>query len=238
MNSLACFRVVGPRTSNHHIYRMHAITDFFHTLGSPAGLKHIVREGGMLMMALIIFAENGILAGFFLPGDSLLITAGILVGADHILPVIPLLVVLSLAAILGETVGYFIGKKAGKTLYQRPNSRLFKREHLERAHHFYQKHGGKTIVLARFIPIIRTFVPVVAGAAEMDFKRFTLFNIAGGVLWVCVVLLVGLLLGASVKNIGDYIYLIIGIVILLSLLPPVIEYVRNRARRRERLPVE
>ncbi len=214
---------------------MHAIADFFHTLSSPAGLEHLVSEGGMLMLALIIFAENGILAGFFLPGDSLLITAGILIGGHQVaLAFVPLMGVLVLAAILGETVGYYIGKKAGQKLYQRPDSRLFKREHLQRAHHFYEKHGGKTIVLARFIPIIRTFVPVVAGAAEMDIQRFTLFNILGGVLWVCGVMLAGLALGVSVKNIGDYIYLIIGGVILISMIPPIIEFFRARARRAAR----
>ncbi|HET6401549.1 MAG TPA: VTT domain-containing protein [Candidatus Kapabacteria bacterium] len=211
---------------------MHEISSLFHTLSSPVGLEHLVNEGGMLMLAIIIFAENGVLAGFFLPGDSLLITAGILIGGHRVaIEFLPLAGVLTLAAIAGETVGYYIGKTAGQKLYQRPNSRLFKREHLERAHKFYEKHGGKTIVLARFIPIIRTFVPVVAGAAEMDIKRFTMFNIAGGLLWVCGVMLIGLLLGASVKNIGNYIYLIIGIVIVLSMLPPVIEFLRNRARR-------
>jgi membrane-associated protein len=211
---------------------MHAITDLLHTLSSPAGLEQLVSEGGMLMLAIIIFAENGILAGFFLPGDSLLITAGILIGGHRVtIEFLPLAAVLTLSAIVGETVGYYIGKTAGIKLYQRPNSRLFKREHLERAHKFYEKHGGQTIILARFIPIIRTFVPVVAGAANMEAKKFTMFNIVGGLLWVCGVMLVGLLLGASVKNIGDYIYLIIGIVIVLSMIPPVIEFLRNRARR-------
>ncbi|HZK76027.1 MAG TPA: VTT domain-containing protein [Candidatus Kapabacteria bacterium] len=211
---------------------MHAITDLFHTLSSPVGLEHLVSEGGMLMLAIIIFAENGVLAGFFLPGDSLLITAGILIGGHRVtIEFLPLAIVLTLSAIMGETVGYYIGKAAGQKLYQRPNSRLFKREHLERAHKFYEKHGGQTIILARFIPIIRTFVPVVAGAAGMDAKKFTMFNIMGGVLWVCGVMLLGLLLGASVKNIGDYIYLIIATVIVLSMLPPVIEFFRNRARR-------
>ena len=212
---------------------MHAISQFFHTLSSPEGLFSIINDGGMVMLALIIFAENGLLVGFFLPGDSLLITSGILIGSHQVsIDFVPLMFALVLAAIIGETVGYWIGKKAGQTLYQRPKSRLFKREHLLRAHHFYEKHGGKTIVLARFIPIIRTFVPVVAGAAEMDLKRFTLFNVAGGILWVCGVMVAGLLLGASVKNIGDYIYLIIGGVIVLSMIPPVIEFFRARARRR------
>jgi membrane-associated protein len=216
---------------------MHAFTDFLHTFSSPAGLEHLVSEGGMVMLAIIIFAENGLLAGFFLPGDSLLITAGILIGGHRVtIEFIPLAMVLTVSAIVGESVGYYIGKKAGERLYQRPNSRLFKREHLTRAHHFYEKHGGQTIILARFIPIIRTFVPVVAGAAGMDGKKFTMFNIAGGILWVCGVMLVGLLLGASVKNIGDYIYLIIGIVIVLSMLPPIIEFFRSRGRRGQSLP--
>jgi membrane-associated protein len=211
---------------------MHAITDFFHIISSPDGLQQLVSSGGMIALAIIIFAENGLLVGFFLPGDSLLITAGILIGGHRVdIDFIPLALVLWACAVIGESVGYYIGKKAGDTLYQRPDSRFFKREHLARTHAFYEKHGGKTIVLARFIPIIRTFVPVVAGAARMDLKKFTIYNIAGGLLWTFGVLLLGLVLGKSVANIGDYLYLIIGIVIVLSMLPPGIEYFRNRARR-------
>jgi membrane-associated protein len=211
---------------------MHALADFLHTLSSPDGLQNLVSNGGMFLLAAIIFAECGLLVGFFLPGDSLLITAGILIGGHRVqIDFVPLALVLWLAAVVGESVGYYIGKKAGKTLYNRPNSRFFKREHLERTHAFYQKHGGKTIVLARFIPIIRTFVPVVAGAGEMDMKTFTLYNIAGGFLWIVGVLLIGLLLGKSVANIGDYLYLIIGLVILLSIIPPAIEFLKARKRK-------
>ncbi|SRR5579883_666431 len=221
---------------------MHSILDFFHTLGSSEGLQRLITEGGPLLLSAIIFAENGLLVGFFLPGDSLLITAGILIGSSRIeIQFLPLALALSLAAIIGESIGYYIGKKAGETLYQRPNSRFFKREHLERTHAFYEKHGGKTIVLARFIPILRTFVPVVAGAAKMDIRKFTLFNIIGGIVWVFGVLALGLILGKSVKNIGDYLYLVIGIVIVLSALPPIIEFFRNKARmrkQRERLANE
>ncbi len=212
---------------------MHAITDFFHTISSPDGLQHLVSSGGMIALAIIIFAENGLLVGFFLPGDSLLITAGILIGGHKVdIDFIPLALVLWLSAVVGESVGYYIGKKAGDTLYNRPDSRFFKREHLQRTHAFYEKHGGKTILLARFIPIIRTFVPVVAGAARMDLKKFTIYNIAGGLLWTFGVLLLGVVLGKSVANIGDYLYLIIGIVIVLSMLPPGIEFFRSRARKR------
>jgi membrane-associated protein len=211
---------------------MHAITDFLHALSSPDGLQQLVSSGGMVALAIIIFAENGLLVGFFLPGDSLLITAGILIGGHRVnIEFMPLALVLFVAAVVGESVGYFIGKKAGDTLYKRPNSRLFKQAHLARTHKFYEKHGGKTIVLARFIPIVRTFVPVVAGAARMDLKKFTIYNIAGGLIWTFGVLLIGLVLGRSVANIGDYLYLIIGLVIVLSMLPPAIEYFKSRSRR-------
>ncbi len=212
---------------------MHAITDFFHTLSSPDGLQHLVSSGGMIALAIIIFAENGLLVGFFLPGDSLLITAGILIGGHKVdIDFTTLAIVLWIAAIVGESVGYYLGRLAGETLYKRPDSRFFKREHLARTHAFYEKHGGKTIVLARFIPIIRTFVPVVAGAARMDLKKFTIYNIAGGLIWTFGVLLLGLVLGKSVANIGDYLYLIIGIVIVLSMLPPGIEYFKSRRRHK------
>jgi membrane-associated protein len=206
------------------------LTDFFHTVTSSKGIESLVTEGGIYALAAIIFSENALLVGFFLPGDSLLITAGILIGSKRVdINFLVLAVVLCVAAIIGESVGYFIGKKAGQTLYRRPNSRFFKREHLMRTHHFYEKHGGKTIILARFIPIIRTFVPVVAGAAGMDLKKFTIFNIVGGIVWIFAGLLAGLILGQTVDNIGDYLYLVIGIVIFLSALPPIIEYFRHRA---------
>ncbi len=212
---------------------MDQLSHYFHTLTSADGIQHLVVKGGYIALALIIFSENALLVGFFLPGDSLLITAGILIGTQKVaLDVLPLALLLVVSAIIGEMVGYFIGRKAGKTLYQREDSRLFKREHLLRTHTFYEKHGGKTIILARFIPIIRTFVPVVAGAAEMEWKRFLLFNVIGGVIWIFAGLLLGLLLGEKIPRIGDYLYLVIGTVIVLSLLPPVIEWLRNRNRKR------
>ncbi len=206
---------------------------FFHDLFNPEGLKHLVIEGGYIALAVIIFAENGLLAGFFLPGDSLLITAGILIGSGAVtLDFTLLALILVASAIVGESVGYLIGKKAGEKLYNRPASRFFKREHLMRTHAFYEKHGGKTIVFARFIPIVRTFVPVVAGAAKMSYRRFMLFNVIGGIVWIFAGLLLGLWLGRTVSNIGDYLYLVIGIVIVLSVLPPVIEWLRARGRAR------
>ena len=192
----------------------------------------MVVQGGYVALSLIVFAENGLLVGFFLPGDSLLITAGILIGTNAVSLDLWLLAALLIAsAILGEMVGYLIGRKAGDALYQREDSRLFKREHLMRATEFYQTHGGKTIVLARFIPIVRTFVPVVAGAAKMPVKRFAFFNVIGGAIWILAGLLLGYYLGQTVKNIGDYLYLIIFVVIGVSALPPAIEYLRSRKRR-------
>ncbi|HEY3876738.1 MAG TPA: VTT domain-containing protein [Candidatus Kapabacteria bacterium] len=214
---------------------MHVISDFLHTFSSPEGLQNLVSNGGMVMLTLIIFAECGLLVGFFLPGDSLLITAGILIGGHKVaIDFLPLAFLLWIAAVIGESAGYFIGKKAGQTLYKRPNSRFFKQEHLHRTHAFFQKHGGKSIVLARFIPIVRTFVPVVAGAGEMEMKVFTIYNIVGGFLWIFGVLALGLVLGKSVANIGDYLYLIIGVVILLSVIPPGLEYIKTRKRRAEK----
>jgi len=207
------------------------LIDFFHSLTSSDGILSLVTHGGPVLLALIIFAECGLLVGFFLPGDSLLITAGILIGSQRLdLDFMPLALLLTVSAIIGETAGYFIGKQLGVRLYHKPNSRLFKRAHLDRTHAFYEKHGGKTIVLARFIPIIRTFVPVVAGAALMSAKKFFLYNVIGGILWIFGVMALGLVLGQTVKNIGDYLYLIIGIVIVVSTLPPAIEFIKSRRR--------
>jgi membrane-associated protein len=201
----------------------------FHDLFNPEGLKHLVTEGGYIALTIIIFAENGLLAGFFLPGDSLLITAGILIGSGAVALSFPLLSILLIAAaVIGEGTGYYIGRSLGPRLYNKPDSRFFKREHLMRTHEFYEKHGGKTIVLARFIPIVRTFVPVVAGAANMDVKRFMLFNVIGGVIWILAGLLLGLWLGQVIPNIERYLYLVIGAVIVLSMLPPAIEWLRRR----------
>ena len=210
---------------------MHFIVELFHTLSSTEGLQNLISRGGLVALAIIIFAENGLLVGFFLPGDSLLITAGILIGSrGFAIDFLPLAIVLSIAAVLGESVGYYIGTVTGKQLYKREDSRFFKREHLIRTHNFYEKHGGKTIVLARFIPIVRTFVPVVAGAARMNYRRFTMYNIAGGFIWVFGGLLLGHLLERSIPNIEHYLYLVIGIIIVLSMLPPIIEWLRSRRK--------
>jgi membrane-associated protein len=204
------------------------IQDFFRTVYN---VPELIRWGGMAGLILIVFAETGLMIGFFLPGDSLLVTAG-LFAARGDLDLATLLVALSAAAIVGDATGYWIGKRAGHALYSRPNSLLFRREHLLRTHQFYEKHGGKTIVIARFMPILRTFAPVVAGAAEMTYRRFAIFNVAGGIGWVVSMTLVGYFLGQAVPDIDKHIHLVVAVVIALSLLPGVIAWLRARTQAR------
>jgi membrane-associated protein len=190
-------------------------------------VKAIVSWGGLSMISAIVFAETGLLAGFFLPGDSLLVTAGVFAKTGHLsLPL--LLTVVPLCAIVGDQVGYMIGYKAGEALYRRPDSLLFKRAHLKKAHDFYQKYGAKTIVLARFVPIVRTFAPTVAGAAMMDYKTFVTYNIAGGVLWVYSTVLGGYFLASLVPDIDKKIHEVIVVVVILSILPAVYEWWAHR----------
>ncbi|MDM7915844.1 MAG: VTT domain-containing protein [Candidatus Eisenbacteria bacterium] len=197
-------------------------------------IGEILRWGGVLAITAIIFSETGLLIGFFLPGDSLLVTAGVF-AANGDLSLALLLTLVPLAAVAGDAVGYQIGKRAGQALYSRPDSRFFKRKHLERAHAFYEKYGGKTIVIARFVPIIRTFAPTVAGAARMGYKRFATFNVAGGIGWVVSMVLLGYFLGRSIPDLEKRIHYVIAIVILLSLVPAIVEMLRaRRENARER----
>jgi membrane-associated protein len=181
----------------------------------------------MLMVCTIVFVETGLFVGFFLPGDSLLVSAGIFAAMGHLsLPW--LLVAASACAVAGDQAGYWIGRRAGQALYRREDSFFFRRQHLQRAHDFYEKYGGKTIVLARFVPIVRTFAPAVAGAANMNYRRFVTYNVAGGILWVWSMLLIGYSLSSVIPNIDQHIELVIVIVVFLSILPAVIEVLRNR----------
>ena len=192
-------------------------------------IEEIIRWGGTLALIAIVFAETGLLVGFFLPGDSLLVTAG-LFAARGDLNVAVLLVTLSIAAIVGDAVGYTIGRRLGPKLFKKEDSLLFKRKHLVKAHEFYERYGGKTIVIARFVPIIRTFAPTVAGAAEMTYSKFAAFNVFGGILWVFSMVLGGYALGSVIPNIDKYIHYVIAVVVFLSLLPPVFEWWRERRR--------
>jgi membrane-associated protein len=189
-------------------------------------VRAIIEWGGIIGITGIVFVETGLFFGFFLPGDSLLVTAGILAAAG-VLDVRWLLVCAILAAIIGDQTGYVIGRRAGRALVKRYEKF---RGHLERAHVFYEKYGSKTIVLARFIPVVRTFVPAVAGAAGMNYRRFVGYNVAGGMLWVCSTTLLGYGLGRSIPDVDRYLHLIIAIVIFLSILPSIIEWRRHRKR--------
>lgn len=194
------------------------------------GLDDLVRWGGYVVLAVIVFTETGLLIGFFLPGDSLLITAGLVAATGH-LNIWWLNILLIAAAVTGDSVGYAIGWRAGPRLFTRPKSLLFNPKHVERTRAFYARHGAKTIVIARFVPIIRTFAPVVAGVGQMEYRQFVLYNVAGGVAWVTSMTWAGYLLGQAVPNIGDHIHIVVGIVILLSLIPIVVELIRERRRR-------
>ncbi|MGA2418820.1 MAG: VTT domain-containing protein [Candidatus Acidiferrum sp.] len=204
-----------------------ALLHFFRALYNPEGLKELVRWGGAPLVCLIIFIETGFFVGFFLPGDSLLVTAGIFAAAG-VIPLRWLLIPGICCAIAGDQIGYWVGRAAGATLYTRKDSLLFRRSHLERAHAFYERHGGKTVILARFVPIIRTFCPPVTGAAAMSYPMYVIYDIFGGMLWVGSMLLGGYFLGRHVPNIEHRIHYVIAAVILLSILPPAIGLLRSR----------
>ena len=187
----------------------------------------LIRAVGPYGLMAVVFAETGLLIGFFLPGDSLLITAG-LFAAKGDLDIRFLVPSLILSAIAGNATGYAIGKRTGKALYSRPDSLLFRREHLQMTHDYYEKHGAITIVLAQFIPILRTFAPVVAGVAEMGYTRFATYNVVGAIAWVTSMTLGGYALGNIVPNIEQRIHYVVAVVIAISLLPPAIAWFRRR----------
>jgi membrane-associated protein len=198
-----------------------------HLLHSIYDVEGLIRQGGPLLVCLIVFIETGFFVGFFLPGDSLLVTAGIFSAAGAI-PLKWLLLPVMLCAILGDQIGYWIGRAAGASLYRRQDSFFFRRSHLQRAHDFYEKYGGKTVILARFVPIIRTFCPPVAGAAAMPYSRYLVYDISGGILWVGSMILGGFFLGRSIPHIGQRIHYVIAAVVVLSILPAVISILRSR----------
>ena len=204
------------------------VEDFFRTVYN---VPELIRIAGLFGLILIVFAETGLLVGFFLPGDSLLITAG-LFAARGDFNIVTLNVTLIAAAIVGDATGYWLGKRTGEALYSRPDSFFFRRDHLRITHEFYEKHGGKTIVMARFMPIVRTFAPMVAGVAQMGYREFATYNVVGGVLWVISMTLGGYYLGQVVPNIEKNIHYVVAVVIFLSLLPPGIAWLRIKFQER------
>jgi membrane-associated protein len=204
-----------------------AILQFFRALFNPDALRELIRGGGSPLICTVVFVETGFFVGFFLPGDSLLVTAGIL-SAGGVIPLKLLLLPVMLCAIVGDQIGYWIGRSAGAALYRREDSFFFRRRHLERAHDFYEKYGGRAVILARFVPIIRTFCPPVAGAAKMPYGRYLTFDIFGGVFWVGTMILGSYFLGHLVPNIAGRIHYVIAVVILLSIMPAIISIWRTR----------
>jgi membrane-associated protein len=193
------------------------------------GPRDIIETFGTIGLFVVVFAESGLLIGFFLPGDSLLFTAGLLCSQEVLnLPVV--LVGCFVAAVAGDQVGYAFGARVGPALFRRPDSRIFKQEYVEKARHYFERYGSRTIVLARFVPIVRTFAPIVAGVGSMRYRTFVTFNVVGGLLWAVGVTLLGYVLGESIPEIDKYLLPVIGVIVLLSVLPIALEFMRSRRR--------
>jgi len=193
-------------------------------------IEHIIQAGGILIVALIVFAESGLLIGFFLPGDTLLFGAGLAASQGDI-SLIALIIATIVAAVLGDNVGYSIGRRMGKKVFTKDDGILFRKEYIETAEKFYEKHGGKTIILARFTPIVRTFAPVVAGASNMPRRRFMSFNIIGGVVWGAGMPLLGYFLGKRIPGLDKYMELVILSVVGLSILIAVGHILKDQKTR-------
>ncbi|MBI2833897.1 MAG: VTT domain-containing protein [Acidobacteria bacterium] len=200
------------------------VQDFFRTVYN---VPELIRLGGLVGLIAVVFAETGLMIGFFLPGDSLLITAGIFAARGDF-NIATLNLTLMAAAIAGDATGYWIGYRTGQALYNRPQTLLFRRDQLIKTHNFYERHGGKTIVIARFIPIVRTFAPVVAGIGTMTYRKFAAYNIFGGIGWVASLTLTGYFVGRAVPDIDRNIHVLIAVVIFLSVLPMIVSWLRAR----------
>lgn len=193
-------------------------------------LAALIKTVGYLGLFGIIFAESGLLIGFFLPGDSLIFTAGFLASQGY-LNIYWVLVATLTGAIIGDNVGYIFGKKVGPKIFKKEDSLLFHKDHLEKARIFYEKHGGKTLILARFMPVIRTFAPILAGVGNMNYRTFFFYNVVGGILWGASLPLLGYFLGTAIPNIDKYLHLIIIGIILLSILPSLIHLLKTKEDR-------
>jgi membrane-associated protein len=207
---------------------MQVLTDLFHRLSD---LPELVRWAGLIGLTAIIFSETGLLVGVFLPGDSLLVTAGLL-SARGYLNVYTLVPALMAAAICGNSLGYFIGHTTGPRIFNRENSLFFNKKHAMRAHEFYARHGRKTIVLAQFMPVIRTFSPVIAGVGGMEFRTFITFNVIGAIVWVGSMVSIGYFLGSYIPGIDQHIEIVVAIVVFISILPGLIGSYRSRRAKR------
>jgi len=197
--------------------------------------------GGYVYFGLwfIIFAETGLAVGFFLPGDSLLVVSGLMSRTyPNDLNILLVLLAFFLGSVVGDSTGYWIGRGMGKTLFNRESSWIFKPSRVQKAHEFFEKYGVKTVVLARFVPIVRTFAPLVVGAAEMPYARFLPFSIIGGLLWILSMVLAGYFLGSAIENafgikLEQHIEKVVILVVFLSILPPIIEFIKHKRRHKE-----
>jgi membrane-associated protein len=207
---------------------MHIFFDWFERLRD---LPTLVQAAGYIGLITIIFVETGFFFGFFLPGDSLLVTAGLLIATGLDMNVYLLGAMLNVAAIAGDALNFWVGRITGPRIFVRDESFFFKKKHVERAHEFYERYGAKTIFLARFMPIIRTFAPLVAGVARMDYRVFAIYNVLGGTAWIWSMLFTGYFLGRYVPGIDKYIELVIIVVIFLSVLPGIIGWWKERRRQ-------
>jgi membrane-associated protein len=222
---------------------MDSIVDLLHQIRDFLNPKYLIDWmlallGGYVYLGLwfVIFAETGLAVGFFLPGDSLLVVSGLFAAANK-LNVWLVMLAFFLGSVIGDSTGYWTGRVMGKTLFNRESSRIFKPSRVEKAHAFFEKYGVKTVILARFVPIVRTFAPLVVGAAEMPYSRFLPFSIVGGLLWIMSMVLAGYFLGGLIENalnvkLEDHIEKVVIVVVALSLLPPLIEYLRHRHGKR------
>ncbi|GGZ80467.1 DedA family protein [Streptomyces bluensis] len=200
--------------------------------------NYLLDTFGIWGLLLIVFAESGLLIGFFLPGDSLLFTAGMLITSKTLdFPLWLAVVLICVAAIIGDQVGYMFGKKVGPALFKRPDSRLFKQENVTKAHEFFEKHGPKSLVLARFVPIVRTFTPIIAGVSGMRYRTFLIYNIVGGILWGAGVTLLGSWLG-SIEFVRTNIEAILILIVFLSIVPIIIEFLKARKAKKNQPPTQ
>lgn len=204
--------------------------NLFELLDRLRDIPTLVQTAGLIGLTIIIFVETGFFFGFFLPGDSLLVTTGLLIASGLDMNLYAVGAILNIAAISGDAVNYWFGRYTGPKIFKREDSLFFKKKHVERAHAFYEKYGAVTIVLARFMPIVRTFAPLVAGVAGMNYRTFTTFNVLGGTLWIWSMLFAGYFLGRYVPGIDKHLELVIIIVIFLSILPGIIGWLRERRR--------
>ena len=207
------------------------------SLNGMFDVTHIIQAGGLLLIAALIFGESGMFIGFFFPGDTLLLSAGVFAGQGK-LSLAAVFVVVSLAAIAGDNVGYHIGKRYGRRLFRKPDGVVFRQEYVQRAEAFYERYGSKTMLFAHFVPVVRTFAPAVAGVARMSYKQFVIFDAIGDTAWAVIVTLVGYWFGTKIPNVDHYILLAVAAVVIITLGPTFYHLAKALLARRKRTNIQ